>query len=74
MVKKEWNPPNCPQLRPIELYWAQMSQKLLKMGGVVNDEKQMLKKWNQVAREIDETAVRELMSRAATKTREFVRS
>ncbi|XP_017464756.1 PREDICTED: uncharacterized protein LOC108358113 [Rhagoletis zephyria] len=31
-VRKDLNPPNVPELRPIERYWALMKAKLLKMG------------------------------------------
>ena len=32
-IPKQCNPPNCPQLRPIETFWARLKQKSLMEGG-----------------------------------------
>lgn len=33
VVPREMNPPNCPELRPVEKFWAVMKSKCRKMGG-----------------------------------------
>lgn len=40
VVTREVNPPNCPQLRPIETYWAIVKRKLLKTKGSVQNEEE----------------------------------
>lgn len=42
-VEKEINPPNCPQLRPIERYWA-IVKRIFKKEGKQNNTLQELKK------------------------------
>jgi hypothetical protein len=39
IVPKTMNPPNCPQFRPIEKYWAIVKNKLNKNGGAARDAK-----------------------------------
>lgn len=37
LVPKDANPPNCPELRPIEKYWALVKQTLKKTNQEAND-------------------------------------
>ena len=43
-VPKAINPPNFPELRPIEKYWALIKRKLLKNSGTARNELQEMKK------------------------------
>ena len=43
-VPKDFNPPNAPELRPIEKYWAIMKQALRKHPKEVKSEEDMKKK------------------------------
>lgn len=49
-VPKDMNPPNCPELRPVEQYWAIMKRELRKSKKTVKDEKDMLRKWKKKLR------------------------
>lgn len=73
-VPKNLNPPNCPQFRPIEKYWAIMKRRLKAKGKVVKDINQMKTWWNKIAKTMDEEGVRRLMSRVTGKIREFLRN
>lgn len=73
-VPKNLNPPNCPQFRPIEKYWAIMKRRLKAKGKVVKDINQMTTWWNKIAKTMDEEGVRRLMSRVTGKIREFLRN
>ena len=44
-VPKDMNPPNCPELRLVEQYWAIMKRELRKSKKTVKDDKDMLRKW-----------------------------
>lgn len=74
VVPKNLNPPNCPQFRPIEKYWAIMKRRLKAKGKVVKDINQMKTWWNKIAKTMDEEGVRRLMSRVTGKIREFLRN
>ena len=45
IVPKNANSPNCPELRPIEKYWAIMKRKLLLTKESVKNEKDFQRKW-----------------------------
>jgi hypothetical protein len=68
------NPPNCPELRPIEKYWKIMKSKLKKSGKTVKTEKELLKSWKNVAEKYDNTSVQGLMSGIKSKVRKFARN
>lgn len=44
-VQKYHNPPNCPELRPIEVFWAKMKQILRKMRNPAKDVEDFKRKW-----------------------------
>lgn len=70
-VPKEKNPPNCPELRPIERYWALVKRSMKKSGGVSSDIKAMTRTWNKHASKITKEGVQKLMGGIKTKTRKF---
>lgn len=73
-IEKELNPPNCPQFRPIEKYWAIMKQKLKKTGKMARDAAGMVRFWNKLAKEVDTAAVQRLMGGISRKVRNFIRN
>lgn len=60
-IPKNMNPPNCPDLRPIELFWATIKKKMFKNSGSVNSIEMMRQKWRKFAGELSETTVQKLM-------------
>lgn len=72
-IPKKWNPPNCPDLRPIEIFWAIVKQKLLKSGGTTTTAEKMRQKWKKHADTVDKELVQRLMSSIKRKTRRFIR-
>lgn len=74
VIPKDMNPPNCPDLRPIEKYWAIMKQKLKKKGRVIKSVTNMAVKWNKVAAEVTRKDVQRLMKSIKKNTRKFIRN
>lgn len=73
LVPKELNPPNCPQLRPIEKYWAICKRNMFNQGGVAEDLKEFKKKWTRAAKKVTEEVVQNLMRGVLQKVRNFYR-
>lgn len=73
-VSKEMNPPNCPELRPIEKYWAIIKRDLLKKGAVAQDMEDFKKMWNAASRRVTKTSIQALMARVPKKVRDFAKS
>lgn len=69
VVPKECNPPNCPELRPIEEYWAIMKGILKKGGGEVKSAAELQNKWKWACKRYPDSAVQDLMSRIRRKAR-----
>jgi hypothetical protein len=74
ILPKEMNPPNCPQFRPIEKYWAIVKGKLLKNGGSATEVNKMRQKWNKFAGEVTPELVQKMMRDIKRKVRNFLRS
>lgn len=68
-VQKDSNPPNVPQCRPIERYWALIKTKLKKSKQTANDIKDFEKKWKEASKTITKTTVRALMKDIRKKLR-----
>lgn len=68
-VPKNMNPPNVPQCRPIERYWALVKNKLRMTGQTVTDEKQFLKMYNKESRKVKKDTVADLMKGISSKLR-----
>lgn len=69
VVPKQCNPPNCPELRPIEEYWSIMKGILKKKGGQVKSAAELQKKWTWACKQYPDSAVQDLMSRIRRKAR-----
>lgn len=72
-VPKEMNPPNCPQLRPIERYWALVKAELRKNCDPAVAEQDFHKKWKKHANKVNQTTVQNLMAGLKKKLRCFSR-
>lgn len=70
-VPKEANPPNCPELRPIEKYWALMKRSLKNTKKVSQNERDFQNKWRRAYRVVDENTVQNLMNGVKKKVRAF---
>ena len=70
-VPKEENPPNCPELRPIERYWALVKRKLKSTKKGTQDMKVFKRKWNEAARTVTETTIKSLMAGVPEKISKF---
>lgn len=73
-VPVDHNPPNCPELRPIEIYWAVMKRKLKKKGGTTKDINSMTRKWNNTSEKLGNSFVQALMAGVNKKVRKFIRN
>jgi hypothetical protein len=73
-VEKDINPPNCPQFRPIEKYWAIVKQKMKKNGRTTRDATEMKRWWNKMAAEVSEQGVQTMMSGIRRKVRDFIKT
>lgn len=67
------NPPNCPQLRPIETYWALVKQKLKKDQKKAKSANSFQKLWLAAAQKVDNSLVQRLMSGLNMKVCKFGR-
>lgn len=72
--EKDVNPPNCPQFRPIEKYWAIVKQKLKKSGKVTKDATEMKRWWNKMAAQVSQQSVQNMMSGVRRKVRDFIKT
>lgn len=70
-VDKTLNPPNCPELRPIEKYWAYVKQKLLKHKSNATSVDNFKRKWNEASKLITNSDVQVLMAGVKRKLRNF---
>lgn len=73
-IEKDINPPNCPELRPIERYWAIMKRHLQQKVKSANSVKDFEEKWNQTAKKMDESSVQTLMGNLPSKLLKFYRN
>lgn len=72
-IEKDRNPPNCPNLRPVERYWAIVKRHMRKKGEVAQNMNDFKKMWNSAARKVTITGVQRLMQSVRSKIRKFYR-
>lgn len=70
-VKKQDNPPNCPELRPIERYWAIIKRYLWDDGREAQSVNEFKKMWSSASRKVTKKTVKRLMQGVRTKVRQF---
>lgn len=73
-VPKQDNPPNSPELRPIERFWAIIKSYLKTSGKVVTTPQQMILQWNNATKYYGESLVTRLMSNIKMKVVKFYRN
>lgn len=72
-IPRELNPPNSPELRPIEKYWAICKRQVFEIGGVAKDLAEFKKIWARATKKVTEEVVQNLMRRLLVKVRSFYR-
>lgn len=73
VVPRDINPPNCPELRPIEKFWAIMKADCRKMGGESKSVQNFKQKWTKAYKTRGEKLVQTLMAGVKSKVRKFGR-
>lgn len=72
-VDKEENPPNAPEFRPIERFWALVKRNMKKDGRVSNDMKEFKKNWQKANKAVTKEGVQNLMKGVKQKIRRKLR-
>ena len=72
LVQREANPPNCPELRPIERYWALVKRQLKTTNKRAQTIADFRNKWNNAAKNVTETTIASLMAGIPEKLAEFI--
>jgi transposase len=72
-VAKKHNPPNSPELRPIERYWALWQRNIKKRSSATSDINLFKQKVNGAIKTIDSKVVQNLMSGLKGKVGQFGR-
>ena len=74
LVPKMMNPPNCPELRPIEKYWAIIKKKLKLSGKTVKSATDLKNKWDYAAKTYKNHSVQKLMGGIKKKVKIFCKT
>lgn len=74
LVPREANPPNSPELRPIERYWALVKKELKATKKVTRDLPDFKFKWRAASRSIGEDTIKSLMEGIPEKLNKFIKS
>jgi transposase len=70
-VPKDMNPPNCPEIRPIETFWALTKANLRKYMKPADSVEKFKKDWPKVVKMVGESTVQKLMSSVKRKVRKL---
>ena len=73
VIGKTLNPPNCPDFRSIEKYWAIVTSKLKKSARTIKKTVDLQRWWNKMADRVDSFTVQKMMGGIKQKVREFIR-
>jgi len=71
LVPRECNPANCPELRPIERYWALIKRELKEMNVEAANIKDFREKWRIASKKIKESSIIALMGGIEEKLKAF---
>lgn len=71
VVPKDLNPPNSPELRPIEKFWAIMKTQLRKHPKIIENELELKKVWVKTTKKLGKSVVQNLMDGVKRKVRAF---
>lgn len=72
-MPRDSNPPNCPELRPVEKYWGILKQKFRKSRKEAHSINNFKVLWKKATDEVDEACVQKLMGGIKAKTRLLIR-
>lgn len=70
-VSKQHNPPNCPEIRPIEKFWALMKRDLRKRDRSTDSLEKFKRDWNQTAKKLGRSVVQNIMRDIKRKVRKL---
>lgn len=70
-VPKTANPPNSPEIRPVERFWAIMKAKVRKSSKVFKNELELKKEWMKVTKKVGSTIAQNVMRGLKGKVRAF---
>lgn len=70
-VPREANPPNCPELRPIERYWAMVKRKLKDTKHVTRNPAEFKRKWTTVQKNVKKDTIKDMMEGIPEKLQNF---
>lgn len=71
VVPKEANPPNCPELRPIEKYWGICKGILRRTKKFAKNEKSFKRYWKNAAKSVPNSSVQRMMQAVKSRVRRF---
>lgn len=74
LVPREANPPNCPELRPIERYWALVKKIMKNTKQVANDAKNFKNKWSTYSKKVTDETIKSLMAGITEKVKMFIKT
>lgn len=70
-VPREANPPNCPELRPIERYWALVKRNLKQTRKVTKSVEIFKKMWIAATKKVSSTTIKAMMETIPDKLKNF---
>lgn len=73
-IPKECNPPNTPEFRPIEQYWAIVKKIFKKTRAAITNEQEMSRIWNTCSQKVNQRVVRIMMTSIKRKVRKYLRT
>ena len=73
LVPRECNHPNCPELRPIELYWAIIKAHLRRSSKMARNLQHFASYWRNASAKVSEVLVKRMVGRVKRKVRLFGR-
>ena len=73
-ITKELNPPNAPQIRPIENYWSALKQKVYENNWSAKNREQLIRKIKLSAKKIDSSTYQNLFVNLKSKMRRAVKN
>lgn len=71
-VPREANPPNCPELRPIERYWALVKRIMKNTKHVAINAKKFKNQWSLRSKKVTKETIKSLMAGISEKVKIFI--
>lgn len=73
-VPREANPPNCPELRPVERYWALVKRELKSTKKVSKSVVDFKRRWTTCSSKVTESTIKTLMEGFPKRVQNFITS